>query len=446
MMSVLHGDLFNLRKFNVQNSTILIVDDNPTNLSVIVDYLEDCGLTIAISQNGESVLKRAKFVRPDLILLDVMMSGIDGFETCRRLKADEETRDIPVIFMTALTNPGDKVKGFEVGGVDYVAKPIQHEEVYARILTHLRIQKLTQDLEQSVRERTLQLSEALAALKQSQLQLVQQEKMATLGQLMAGVGHEINNPLGFIRGNVGYLKEYVIEILNHLKLYQKFYPDPHPDIIENAEEIEIDYLLEDVPKSLEAMKNGVDRLTAIGMALRTFARGDREEKRAFYLQEGIESTLTILHHRLQANDKRPEIKIVKNYSSLPEIACFPGPIVQVFMNIIANAIDALEESRSGESYQEIQNNPQQIEISTQIDSDDRQAIVQIKDNGTGIDEAHLKRIFEPSFTTKEVGKGTGLGLAIARQIVEDKHEGILSCSSKLGQGTEFKIILPCEVQ
>ncbi|MBP0020495.1 MAG: hybrid sensor histidine kinase/response regulator [Cyanobacteria bacterium SBLK] len=442
-MTVLYGDLFNLRKFHVQNSTILIVDDNPTNLSIIVDYLEDCGLTISVSRNGESGIKRARFLHPDLILLDVMMPGIDGFETCRRLKADEETRDIPIIFMTALTNPEDKVKGFEVGGVDYVTKPIQHEEVYARILTHLRIQKLTQDLEDSVRERTLQLSETLNELKQSQLKLVQQEKMATLGQLMAGVGHEINNPLGFLRGNVGYLKEYIVEIFSHLKLYQKHYPNPPDDIIENAEEIDLDYLLEDVPNSLEAMKNGVERLTAIGTALRTFARGDRETKWAFDLHEGIESTLTILYHRLKANRERPEIQVVKHYGTFQDIKCFPGPIVQVFMNIIANAIDALEESRSGKSYEDIEKDPQKIEIFTQLTPDDRYVIIRIKDNAMGMDREHLKHIFKPSFTTKEVGKGTGLGLAIARQIVEEKHKGILSCDSELGRGTEFKIKLPC---
>ncbi|MEM9542156.1 MAG: response regulator, partial [Cyanobacteria bacterium P01_E01_bin.42] len=381
----------------MKNSTILIVDDNPTNLSVIVDYLEDCGLTISVSRNGESGIKRAKFIHPDLILLDVMMPGIDGFETCHRLKADEETRDIPVIFMTALTNSEDKVKGFAVGGVDYVTKPIQHEEVYARILTHLRIQKLTNDLEESVRERTLQLSQALEELKQSQLQLVQQEKMATLGQLMAGVGHEINNPLGFIRGNVGYLKEYILDIFNHLKLYQENYPNPHPDIVKNAEEIDLYYLLEDVPNSLAAMKNGVERLTAIGTALRTFARGDRETKWPFDLHEGIESTLTILNHRLKANNKRPEIKIIKNYRNLPEIKCFPGPIVQVFINIIANAIDALEESRQEKSYEEIEQNPQKIEIVTQLNSDNQQAIVIIKDNAMGMDREHLQHIFKPSF-------------------------------------------------
>ena len=441
-MTVLHGNLFNLRKFHVQNSTILIVDDNPNNLGVIVDYLEDCGLTISVSRNGESGLKRAKFVHPDLILLDVMMPGIDGFETCRRLKADEETRNIPVIFMTALTSPEDKVKGLEVGGVDYVTKPIQHEEVYARILTHLRIQKLTRDLEQVVRERTLQLSEALDDLKQSQLQLIQQEKMATLGQLMAGVGHEINNPLGFIRGNVGYLKEYILEVFDHLKLYQKFYPDPHPEIIKNAEEIDLDYLLQDVPNSLEAMKKGVDRLTAIGMALRTFARGDCDEKWSFDLHEGLESALTILHHRLKANNKRPDIKVIKHYSPLPEIGCFPGPMVQVFMNIIANAIDALEEYRERESYQAISNNPQKLEISTQIDLKNKQVAIAIKDNAMGMSPEHLQQIFEPNFTTKAVGKGTGLGLAIARQIVEEKHAGILNCHSQLGRGTEFIIKLP----
>lgn len=210
-----------IKSINCTQATVLVIDDNPTNLGVVVNSLEDRGFTVLTARDGASGIKRAKFAHPDIILLDVIMPGIDGFETCRQLKADAETQAIPVIFMTALTSSEEKVKGFEMGAVDYVTKPIQIEEVMARVNLHLKLHFLTQKLEQQVEKRTAELNQALQELKSSQLQLVQSEKMSALGQLMAGVTHEINNPVGFVSGNLIHAEEYFKDLIEHLKLYQK---------------------------------------------------------------------------------------------------------------------------------------------------------------------------------------------------------------------------------
>ena len=434
--------------FNWEDYTLLIVDDNPTNLGVVVDYLEDSGLTILVSQDGESAITRAQFARPHLILLDVMMPGIDGFETCRRLKADPQTRDIPVIFMTALANTEDKVKGFEVGGVDYVTKPIQHEEVLVRVKTHLQIYDLNRQLEeqnqllqQRVAERTAELERALQDLQQFQLQLVQSEKMSALGQLVAGVAHEMNNPIGFLRGNLEPAIEYVRDLLNHLRLYQQVYTEPPAEIVKSAEEIDLEFIVEDLPESIASMADAVERIGDISTSLRTFSRTDAVAKMPFNLHDGLDSTLLILKHRLKGNQKRPPIEIIKKYGELPEIECLPGQINQVFMNLLANAIDALEECSGDRCYADLQNEPHEIQIKTEIQDD--KVIVRIGDNGVGMSEEVKSKMFEQGFTTKPVGKGTGLGMAIARQIVEEKHGGSLTCTSELGKGTEFLIEIPC---
>ena len=438
---------FNCSNFNPENYTILVVDDNPTNLAVAVDRLEEFGLNVLVSQDGESALTRAKFARPHLILLDILMPGIDGFETCKRLKADLELREIPVIFMTALSSSDDKVKGFEVGGVDYIIKPIEQRELLARVTTHLRMYALAQNLEEQnhllqekVTERTRELEENLKKLQQSQLQLVQSEKMSSLGQLLSGVAHEINNPIGFIKGNLAHSANFIEDILGYVQLYEKHYPNPDREILEYAEDIDLEYLRDDLPNAIHSMKDGADRLQEISQALRTFSRADTEEKTNFDLHQGLESTLLILKHRLKAQSYRPAIETSENYGKLPEVYCFPGQLNQVFMNILSNAIDALEEMNIGRSFAEIKANPNRIAIATEIC--DKQAIVRIRDNGAGMSEEVRSQIFNTHFTTKAVGKGTGLGLAIAKQIVEEKHEGTLTCISKPGEGTEFAIALP----
>ena len=287
-----------------------------------------------------------------------------------------------------------------------------------------------------------QLEKSLEDLKEAQLQLVQNEKMAGLGQLVSGVAHEINNPIGFISGNLEHTEEYTKEILNHLRLYQKHYPNPVSEILESSEEIDLEYLLEDLPKMIKSMKEGSHRIQEISKSMRTFSRADRAQKVSFNLHEGIESTLLILKHRLKANEKRMGIKVIKDYADLPEVECYPGQLNQVFMNVIANGIDALEEFNQQRSKEEIKNHPNQITIQTAISDDGSQVMIKIKDNGSGMNPEVQAKIFEHLYTTKPVGKGTGLGLSISRKIVVEKHGGNLTCTSELGKGTEFAIALP----
>ncbi|MEG4234105.1 AAA family ATPase [Microcoleus sp. Pol11C3] len=279
-------------------------------------------------------------------------------------------------------------------------------------------------------------------VEQSQLQLVQSEKMSALGNLVAGVAHEINNPVGFISGNIHEAIAAVKDITEYLQVYQEKFPHPGDDIEQIAEELDIEYLLEDLPKMLKSMQIGCDRIQSISTSLRTFSRADKDYKVPFNIHDGINSTILILKHRLKANEQRPAIEVVKEYGNLPPVDCFPGQLNQVFMNILANAIDALEESNRERSLEKIKAPANCITIRTEMKSQEW-VTIRISDNGPGMSDEIKGRIFDNLFTTKGVGKGTGLGLAIARQIVVEKHSGMLEVSSTLGRGTEFTISIPC---
>jgi PAS domain S-box len=288
------------------------------------------------------------------------------------------------------------------------------------------------------------LENALQDLRKAQTQLIQSEKMSALGNLVAGVAHEINNPIGFLNGSITNIEEYIEYILKHLECYQRCYPEPLPAIEESAEDIELEFLTEDLPKIFSSMKVAIDRIRNISTSLRNFSRADYDRKVACNIHEGIDSTLLILKYRLKANEQRPEIKIIKKYGDLPLIQCFPGQLNQVFMNLVANAIDAIEESNQGRTFAELKAQPNTITVRTEISDDCQSIVIKIKDNGQGIPEVVKARVFDDLFTTKGVGKGTGLGLSISRQIVEETHGGKLICDSVLGEGTEFTIALPIE--
>jgi len=425
-----------------EDSLILVVDDTNTNLEFVFQVLTNVGFEVITENDGERAVKQSESRLPDLILLDVMMPGIDGFEACKRLKENSATCDIPVIFMTANSDPVSKVKGLSIGAVDYITKPVHEEELLARIKTHLQLRNLTKTLEKRVAERTAALSRALKDLQESQLQLVQTEKMSALGQLVAGVAHEINNPVGFIHGNLGHASVYFQEMIKLIDLYQLHYPNPVPEIQEQIAAIDLKYMLSDLPNLISSMQEGVQRIRNISTSLRTFSRSDSDRKVYCNIHDGIDSTIMILKHRLKASEDRPDIQVIRDYDNLPELECFIGQLNQVFINLLANAIDALEESNIGRTYIEIEANPNQVLIQTTLTKDKNHILIRIKDNGVGMSPDIQQKIFDYLFTTKAVGQGTGLGLSIAHQIVVEKHGGTLEVNSALGQGSEFIIKLP----
>ncbi|KAF3884390.1 MULTISPECIES: trifunctional serine/threonine-protein kinase/ATP-binding protein/sensor histidine kinase [Nostocales] len=319
---------------------------------------------------------------------------------------------------------------------------IDNARLYTNLQTYLQELEVKnaalQASEMREREKASQLQQYLDKLQKAQAQLVQTEKMSSLGQLVAGVAHEINNPVNFIYGNLNHANEYTRELLGLLALYQTHYPSPHPEIQEESEAIDLEFLMEDLPKLLSSMRIGADRIRKIVASLRTFSRMDESERKAVNIHDGIDSTLMILQHRLKAKSEHPAIEIIKDYGNLPLVECYAGELNQVFMNVLSNAIDALEDS--------LVNNSEKITTPTitihtqQVNA--HQVEIRISDNGIGMSEAVRQRLFDPFFTTKPVGKGTGMGLSISYQIVTEKHRGLLFCKSELGQGTEFTICIP----
>ncbi|MEL6469402.1 MAG: response regulator [Cyanobacteria bacterium J06623_4] len=457
---------------------ILIVDDNPTNLEVLSESLIQEGFQVAVAIDGEGALEQVTYHPPELILLDVMMPGIDGFETCERLKQNPDTHSIPIIFMTALSDTHNKVKGLSLGAIDYITKPFQQEEVLARVRVHLQVQKLTRtlqkqnhqlkneieqrqqaeadllkantaldtlnhELEERVESRTQDLSAALQKVQQTQVQLIQQEKLSALGQLVAGIAHEINNPVNFIHGNIDHASTYARDLLSLFTLYEKHYPDPAEDIKEKKEEIDVGFLTEDLPKLLSSMQVGTDRIRDIVLSLRIFSRLDEAEVKDVDVHEGIDSTLLILNSRIKGQVFPVPISIVKEYSDLPRVKCYPGQLNQVCMNILSNAIDALEEETEKRSRDaSAQGWQPEIKVCTELVGDSDKIRIHICDNGPGVPEDLLQKIFDPFFTTKAVGKGTGLGMSISHEIITEKHHGTLTCERLAPNGTRFTITIP----
>ncbi|MBW4465894.1 MAG: HAMP domain-containing protein [Pegethrix bostrychoides GSE-TBD4-15B] len=304
------------------------------------------------------------------------------------------------------------------------------------------LEQSKQELEDRVEDRTAELKNTLAELQRTQTQVVQSEKMSSLGQLVAGVAHEINNPVNFIHGNLRHVQEYSQSILSFIQLYQQHSPNPSPEIQEAAEEIDLEFLQQDLPKMLASMQFGTERIRQIVLSLRNFSRMDESEFKAVDIHEGIDSTLLILQHRLKARPTRPEIEIVKDYVTLPLVECYAGMLNQVFMNILANAIDAIDEKHEAGTH-EAKNCQNQIQIST-LAVEPNSVKISIRDSGTGIPEAVKNRIFDPFFTTKVLGKGTGMGMSISYQIITEKHSGKIECFSTLGVGTEFVLQIPLQ--
>ena len=318
------------------------------------------------------------------------------------------------------------LSGLGTSGMALLLRPLS-----GQVLIH------TDELEQQVQEKTVAIEE----LKQTQAQLIQTEKMSSLGQLVAGVAHEINNPVNFIYGNLKYADEYIQNLLGLVELYQNTSTNSDTYIEEYIEEIELEFLKVDLPKLFYSMKEGANRIRDIVLSLKNFSRSDEAGMKLADLHEGIESTLLILQHRLKGKPDKPTIQVVKRYGELPEIECHVNQINQVFMNLLANAIDILDDYNQQHSPKECKPNSSTIVIHTEL-LESNQVVVRIADNGPGMTQTVRNRLFEPFFTTKPVGKGTGLGLSISYQIIVEQHGGKLWCDSTPEQGTEFTIQIP----
>jgi two-component system, NtrC family, sensor kinase len=379
-----------------------------------------------------------------LVLNSIQIADVDQLEdtATRQLFTSLQTRAVLSIPMqtpsgligvlscnhgTLRTWDDDEVKVLQAV-VEQLAIALNQAELYAQSQTK------AQELEQAMQE-----------LQQTQLQMIQSEKMSSLGQLVAGVAHEINNPVSFIYGNLTPANDYSQDLLNLIRLYQQHYPNPMPAIQEEIEIIDLEFVKEDLPRLLSSMKMGADRIREIVSSLRTFSRLDEAVCKEVDIHEGMDSTLVILDNRIKARPEHPAIQIVKHYGNLPKIECYAGQLNQVFMNIITNALDALEERDRTRSWQEMSQAPSAITIQTQL-TPDNQAQIRLIDNGPGIPEAVQNRIFDPFFTTKAVGKGTGMGMSISYQIITENHGGTLQCISAPGQGAEFVITIPLRQQ
>lgn len=396
--------------FEACDHTILVVDDSSANVTMLTDYLEDSGFRTVVANNGEQALQVADQEHPDLVLLDVVMPGIDGFETCHQLKAQELTKDIPVIFMTALSSTEDKVKGFEAGAVDYVTKPFRQEEILARVTTHLQIRDLTRSLKSANQE----LFQTLEHLKATQNQLIETEKMAALGGLVAGMAHTINTPIG-----IGVTAASALE-LETRNLHEAYQHDKmtrsslqaYLDMAAKSSQLILDNLLRSADLVRSFKQVAVDQTTV--------------DAREFSVKSYLETTLRSLKSKID----QTELSLVIEGEEALTITSYPGVFAQVITNLVINSIaHAYPESSKGKLCFRFWENKSRLTI-------------EYRDDGCGIPGENLSKIFDPFFTTARNRGGVGLGMYIVYNLVTQKMKGSIQCESQLGKGTTFILDLP----
>lgn len=409
------------------NKLLREIEQSETRLSTIVEAALD-GLIVKNKQ-GTIIFANPAAIEILGLSSDLMFSYSFG-----RVSEHNGFTEVEIAIATGEIKIAE-MRTVEINWQDHPADLISLRDITTRKQAEAALQKSEAQLRQKAEE----LEKILEELKQAQTQLVQSEKMSSLGQLVAGVAHEINNPVSFIYGNIEHLRNYMTDLFDLLQRYEEVYPNPHEELQEFVEDIELEFILEDLPKLIASMHVGTERIREIVLSLRNFSRLDRARLLPANLHEGLENTLLILNHRLKPKPAQPTITVIRDYGNLPDVLCYSGELNQVFMNIISNAIDVLEEERENECPQERRAKPQ-IKICTE--AIDNWVKIRISDNGSGMPPDIKKKIFDPFFTTKPVGKGTGLGLSISYQIVVEKHGGTLECFSQHDRGTEFVISLP----
>jgi signal transduction histidine kinase len=396
------------------------------NLEVLTPRNRELWFLIHVERLGVAIqyLSAQRF---DVVLLDLSLPDSFGLDTVRQLH--ELAPDIPVVVLTGVDDRELALQAMAIGAQDYLVKGQISAQLLERAVRYA-IERKKAEVQIIKQEREL-----------NQLKLIHREKMATLGHLVASVAHEINNPVNFIYANLTHVDNYTWDLLALIELYKQGGVHTTPDIQDKIEEIDLDFLREDLPKTLSSMKMGAERICELVLTLRNFSRLDEAKMKAVNIHEGIDSTLLILRDRLKEKSGYPAIQIIKEYDNLPLVECYAGQLNQVFMNILSNAIDALSQADPDGSKEVIKNYHPTITIRTQVLESNRVGI-SIKDNGSGITESVKTQLFEPFFTTKEVGRGTGLGLSISYQIVAENHGGQLKCISVPGQGAEFLLEIP----
>ncbi|MEL7507385.1 MAG: ATP-binding protein [Cyanobacteria bacterium J06554_1] len=400
----------------VQSSEFANFIEFPTQLIIFSAHLEEQEQLAAVALQQASILRMQIIVAS--LMLSVAIAALIALYTSKLIVQPLE-KVISVAQQVTKENDFDlQVPTTGVGDMGRLATALN------QLIRQVRL------LLQQLGQKNADLSRALKQVNEQQVQLVQSEKMSSLGQLVAGVAHEINNPMNFIQGNLAHVQTYAEDLLALLAHYQTHYPNPSSEIQTKADAIDIKFIQTDLPKILASMEVGTERIDQIIRSLRNFSRMDEATAKRVDLHEGIDSTLLILKQHLC------DIEVIKRYGALPVVDCYPGQLNQVFMNVLANAIDALTEHKPQETI------PPQITIRTSLSPDGKWVAVAIADNGPGIPNEIQHRIFDPFFTTKAVGKGTGLGMSISYQIITEKHGGILTCHSQPGQGTEFIIQVP----
>jgi signal transduction histidine kinase len=409
---------------NAQPFDILVVDDTVENLRVIASMLSEADYHVRTATDGELALKSIAYRPPALVLLDIRMPGMDGFEVCRRIHGNPALADIPIILLSAQDDSSSRVAGFKAGAIDFIGKPFVVEEVLSRISVHLALWQSHQQLQKQLAE-TQKLN---AELIETQFQLLQSEKMASIGQLAAGVAHELNNPIGFVHSNLGTLGGYLHDLMSIIESFESISCTPGQSCKQHAkvhgfmEEHDFAYVKEDIFNLLAESKEGLERVRKIVQDLKSFSHVGEQQWQEAALHQGLDSTLNIVW-----NELKYKCKVVKDYGDIPPVFCLISQLNQVFMNLLINASHAIE-------------NHGTITIRTSRQGDD-QVCIEISDTGMGISPDNLKRIFEPFFTTKPVGKGTGLGLSLAYSIIQ-RHHGSITVDSEPGKGSCFRILLP----